>query len=632
MQEFILASEQVDPPIDIVTYQQFVSNNDDISVEIRELKNSGAFIFVAFLLSTDAKHVLEEAAKGDNNLIGDKYVWLCSDGCAQTSLIKDEDGEIDAILSHRARGIIGTVPKGGHGDLFEEFLDQWENLDPNEFAGAGDRDINIFASHAYDCVYTLAHALHNLLLTNPNNITAFTLTEEIKTLNFTGLTGNIQFDVNGDRLPIYDIVNFVPGDDDDDDETNDIGLFPIGEFIGTLSKPYNDTYIEDGGDDDDNFIDFGVIRIDKDPVFFDGTTEIPSGKPAINYWSCHDGEEKTDETGIQVTIESPDGNDPDNIPITYECDQFIDCDNMSDEHWSCSPSYKITFLIFGIITCFLIFHVFIYIGFTIIFGFIFVRRTVKGISPVFLIMMCVAAIIGYASTFAWYGKPHTAACIFQPWLLSLSICFLISSLFSKAFRIWQIFKNPLKKTIISNQKLTLLVILLMIPCIFILILWTAFSTPQAKMVEFDDDDDEKSGSHYVCTTGGLTGEPGGIVFFSVMTAYIFVVLLFGVLCSFHTRNVEGTYNESSLIGYCVYNLTFLSAVIIPVYFVLRDDNPLAGWIIRTIGILYGFTATLVIQFWPRMWRVIVKDKCKNKVPNMKESHDVYTATGTNTGG
>ena len=60
----------------------------------------------------------------------------------------------------------------------------------------------------------------------------------------------------------------------------------------------------------------------------------------------------------------------------------------------------------------------------------------------------------------------------------------------------------------------------MIPCVCILILWTAFSTPQAKMVEFDDDDDEKSGSHYVCTTGGLTGVPGGIVFFSVMTAYI----------------------------------------------------------------------------------------------------------------
>ena len=87
--------------------------------------------------------------------------------------------------------------------------------------------------------------------------------------------------------------------------------------------------------------------------------------------------------------------------------------------------------------------------------------------------------------------------------------------------------------------------------------------------------------------------------------------------AFVTRNVPAEYSESKLVGYSVYNLFFLAAVVIPVYFVLRGSSPVAAWIIRTIGILYGFTATLWLQFLPPLIMLTFRDRCA-AIPPIKQ--------------
>merc|ERR1712137_264307 len=115
-----------------------------------------------------------------------------------------------------------------------------------------------------------------------------------------------------------------------------------------------------------------------------------------------------------------------------------------------------------------------------------------------------------------------------------------------------------------------------------------------------------------------------------MVAYIAILLGFGIFLYTMLRctNVPSAYNEANLVGYSVYNLTFLAAVVIPVYFVLYEDNPLAAWIIRTLAILYGFLATLTLQFVPHMFVVIFIDRLKEPEVRSKELSDV---TQTNTG-
>merc|ERR1711879_89912 len=120
-----------------------------------------------------------------------------------------------------------------------------------------------------------------------------------------------------------------------------------------------------------------------------------------------------------------------------------------------------------------------------------------------------------------------------------------------------------------------------LPSLLIVILWSIISTPTATMKERDGEE------HYVCTTGGFTGEPGGIIFFSVFVAYGAVILLLGAFISFVARHVPSEFNESKLLTISIYNLGFLSVVIIPVFLVVNPFNPFIAWILRTTAILYG---------------------------------------------
>merc|ERR1712063_194234 len=137
-----------------------------------------------------------------------------------------------------------------------------------------------------------------------------------------------------------------------------------------------------------------------------------------------------------------------------------------------------------------------------------------------------------------------------------------------------------------------------LPALFVLVLWTIISTPTASMKKLDGVE------HYVCTTGGFTGEPGGLIFFFILVGYGAFILLVG--------NVPSQFNEGKLLAISVYNIVFLSVVVIPVFMVLQAHNPFLAWILRTCAILYGFTATMVLQFAHPVFGIVVIDKCKNK--------------------
>merc|ERR1712137_101879 len=224
---------------------------------------------------------------------------------------------------------------------------------------------------------------------------------------------------------------------------------------------------------------------------------------------------------------------------------------------------------------------------------------------VLILFIFIIIFVGYSSVFAFFGKPHPVACAFQPWLLGVPSIAMIASLAVKNYRIWRIFRKPGRITKISDMRLFLMWCALMVPGIIIIILWMIISTPTAALVEINGED------HFICTTGGFTGYPGGYVFFSIFVVYTFLVLVFGALISFATRNVPSMFNEVKLLTISIYNLGFLAIVIIPVYILINPINPFVAWILRTISVLYALTATLITQFTPKIFGVIILDKGKN---------------------
>ena len=272
-------------------------------------------------------------------------------------------------------------------------------------------------------------------------------------------------------------------------------------------------------------------------MWHDGTTNTPDldVRAPINYWSCAQRKAGTDPTGYLssnaliigslireralthlpqylafslslslsrklITLVPPDNNDPDYIDSAYECDQYIDCDNLSDE-LNCSASLPIAFIIFGIGTGLLILFAVGMIIFTIAFGYIWPRQHVKAASPPFLLLICVSCIVGFGSTYAWYGKPEVVACNFQSWLLALSAIVMITyvtlsssharlnqgvnshrlclsvvagllslspmqrSLFAKALRIWLLLRKlrPGRVKTIENWRMLIFVLLVTAP-------------------------------------------------------------------------------------------------------------------------------------------------------------------------
>ena len=578
-QRFI--AEATGKGIEVVSYQQYINGATDVSTEVRQLQNSGARVFVAFTFS--GWPTLARAANS-TGIIGNNYVWILGDAVTGLAFFLAPDGVTlipDAI--ENTRGAIGTltsIPQTGA--MFEVFKSLFYGADPAQYPGIGpNATINNFPVLYFDLPFTIAEALkamdaNGVFDENGNgNLTAELWTETLRSLQFEGASGLIAFGEGGNRIINYGLFNWLP-----ERRT----WVPVGTYNSLTG-----------------------LNVTREMIWNDNTTNVPDLdiRPAFNYWSCHSREEKNDPTGKQVKLHRPDGDDVDEIDIDYHCDQFIDCKNFSDESVDCGTNYLVLFIVFGVITGVLILGTIPLFIFTLLFGFIIKRRRIRAASPPFLIIILVSTVIGYASVYAWFGKPHPVACGFQPWLLGLSVTSLVAALVVRCFRIYRIFKFPLKKTTFSNFEVIGLWALLLIPALIILFLWTLISTPTATMVEKQDDD------HYICYTGGFTGYPGGYVFFGVFVAYDLFLVSIGAILTFLTRNVPSLFNESKLIAVSIYNLLFLSIIVIPVFIVLQEFNPFIAWIIRTLAILYAFLATSILQFSPLVYGLVIVDKFKN---------------------
>ena len=577
-----LIKEAPNNHVTIKTYQSFLANSDQFSIELYALKDSGVRVITALLEPVDMGVVLDVLDQYE--IIGEFYIWICGTGCTNTLL---SPGGVPS--DHRianAQGMIGvalTSPNDTN-PLYAKLNASWQTLDPDLLSHSPNP--TGLSCYLYDSYYFLATSIHNHILENGfhidgrlKNRTKFL--ETIRNTKMEGTTGWISLDEIGNRGGVYDIVNLLPGNT----------LFTI---VGNWNYSTG-------------------ISLYQPFSFFNGSTIIPDIdiRPPFNYWSCDDKKKKADLTGKTINVKKPGAKNPSNIDITYYCDSFIDCENLSDESaGGCKSNYIAVFIVYGIFALILVAIAILFFIFTIIFGMIFPRRVVRSASPFFLIITIISCIIGYISIFTWFGKPQKVACGFQPWLLGLSFLSMIASLCAKNFRIWRIFKSPFDQKVISDLELFIFWGLLIIPGLIILVVWTIVATPNAVMMHVAGED------HLVCESDGFTGPIGGIIFFFIFLAYCAFLLIFSGFISIVTRSVPSLFNESKLIAISIYNLVFLSVVVIPVVIVLNRIDPFASWIIRTTAILYAFTATLWIQFTPKVVGVICVGEIHSNVKTM----------------
>jgi len=514
-------------------------------------------------------------------VIGDDYVWLTRGDVFSLTRFYDAEGnpKNQTIQAFSGRQSFSTAPVPRNEKYNQMAAHYAEAGVPNTtLAAVGTISALYYDAGLMVCDMFLQAERKGLLTQNNSysNIHPSTWMEMMVNASFLGASGHVSLSESGDRIQ---------------------NVIALSNFIAE-----NVTWVRVGN----LYLDNRTIDYYNEVTWFDGTTDIPDLdiRPPYAYWSCHDRESGYDPTGKTISIHTPDGSNVDDIDSTYRCDGFVDCQNLSDESGGCLTDYMVMYIVFGIITGVLILILLLFFLFTLVFGFVTRRIRVQACSPIFLLLILGSCFFGYVSVFAWFGKAHPVACGFQPWLLGLGAVGMISALIAKTFRVWRVFAIPFKRVQIRDWELLIFWVVLVVPAIVILILWTIISTPTAKMKEIQGED------HYVCATGGFTEEPGGLVFFFILVAYEGILLLFGAFLTIVTRNVPVMFNESILLGISIYNLVFLAVVVIPVYMVLLTISPFAAWIVRTVAVLYAFTATLWIQFLPKVIGVIVIDKCR----------------------
>ncbi|KAF8096078.1 hypothetical protein N665_0318s0026 [Sinapis alba] len=158
-------------------------------------------------------------------MMEDGYVWIATDWLL-TALDSMDPKTMDLL-----QGVVSFRHYTPESSKKRRFKEKWKNLRTKESSG-GDDGFNSYAMYAYDTVWLVARALDvffsqgntvtfssdpNLRKTNGTNIKFSALSvfnegerflQVVHEMNYTGLTGQIKFDSEKNRInPAYDVVN-----------------------------------------------------------------------------------------------------------------------------------------------------------------------------------------------------------------------------------------------------------------------------------------------------------------------------------------------------------------------------------------------------------------------------------------
>jgi hypothetical protein len=140
------------------------------------------------------------------------------------SINRNDDNLTNAdIKSHALQGLISvSVPRPDADEpIYGTFRQDIEDYSKNDsdyqsdiatFVGAASTDIKVnnIAAYLYDTTLMYATTL-DFLMKNNQNISATNIVDRLKSTSYKGITGTINLDENGDRIPTYYVDNWKNG-------------------------------------------------------------------------------------------------------------------------------------------------------------------------------------------------------------------------------------------------------------------------------------------------------------------------------------------------------------------------------------------------------------------------------------
>ncbi|XP_059178139.1 probable G-protein coupled receptor CG31760 isoform X2 [Physella acuta] len=215
---------------------------------------------------------------------------------------------------------------------------------------------------------------------------------------------------------------------------------------------------------------------------------------------------------------------------------------------------------------------------------------IKTASPIFLLLMCVGAILMCASVFVMYGEVTTLACTIQIWPFNLGFTILYGALLLKTWRISVIFKagGATKRINLPDKALLQRMVPLVLLVGVYLTVWTVLDPPKAYTVKTSS-----ALKFYVCTMTWWKYAMFG------MEA---LMLLVGVYLCFTVRKAPAHFNESKFITWGTYNAIILGSFLLMLtQFVGLSGGPDVVYVLTMAQQQVFVTITMGLIFAPKFW-------------------------------
>ncbi|KAL2083854.1 hypothetical protein ACEWY4_019372 [Coilia grayii] len=209
-------------------------------------------------------------------------------------------------------------------------------------------------------------------------------------------------------------------------------------------------------------------------------------------------------------------------------------------------------------------------------------------------------------------------CTIRTWILAIGHTMAFGAMFAKTWRVHAIYTNvQLKKKVIKDLRLVVMIGSLLLVDVFILICWHIVD-PLRRAVEEHRTEVDLSGNSVVLHTSLEHCESAYMTtWVAIMYVYKGILMAFCCLLSWETRHVSiPALNDSRYIGWSLYNVG-VSCVIGTVASVLMRELPNMQFCIISLCIFTATTVTLALVFIPKLKisQLIMRENRRTKSSN-----------------